>query len=182
VSVWLRANPAGHRRVEEDVEELIGTGGSHRLASVGWLAPALAAAALFLVPWAFWLSRALPATHTARHWDVAWAGFDLALALALAWSAVSAIRHSPWLAAAASATGTLLLVDAWFDTLTARSGGEFAVAAAEAAFVELPLAAFSFWVVRDAERAIQALCDCLRVGRARPNRWRPSPHRSVRGS
>src|SRR5438094_8020341 len=52
VSVWLGANPAGHHRVEEDVEESIGAGGSHRLASVGWLAPALAAAALFLFPWA----------------------------------------------------------------------------------------------------------------------------------
>lgn len=137
--------------------------------SLGRLAPAFVALALFLIPWAFWLSRTLPATHTARHWDLAWAGFDAALAFALASTALSAIRHSPWLAAGASATGTLLVVDAWFDVLTAQGGGELAVAATEAVLVELPLAALSFWIVRDAEHAIQALCDCLRIGEARRN-------------
>ena len=147
--------------------------------SLGRLAPVLAAIALALIPWAFWLSRTLPATHTARHWDLAWAGFDAALALGLASTALSAIRHSPWLVAAASATGTLLVVDAWFDVLTAQSGGELTVAAAEAVLVELPLAALSFWIVRDAERAVQALCDCLRVTNRTPKRQTSRTHRTV---
>ena len=153
----------------EDAEE---TGGPYRIPSFGWLALALVVLAVFLVPWAFWLSRTLPATHTARHWDLAWAGFDAALAFGLASTALSAIRHSPWLVAAASATGTLLVVDAWFDVLTARRGGELGVAAAEAVLGELPLAALSFWIVRDAELAIQKLCNCLRVGRHSLNRPR----------
>ena len=144
----------------------------YSMPTLGRLAPALAALAFFLIPWAFWLSRTLPATHAARHWDLAWAGFDAALAFGLASTALSAIRHSPWLAAAASATGTLLVVDAWFDVLTAQGGGELAVAATEAVLVELPLAALSFWIVRDAERAIQALCDCLRIGRGVPKQPR----------
>ena len=137
----------------------------YRIPGLGKLAPLLAAAALFLLPWAFWLARTLPATHTARHWALAWAGFDGGLALALASTAISAIRHSPWLVAAASATGTLLVVDAWFDVLTAAGGGELAVAAAEAVLVELPLAALSFWIVRDSEHAIERMCDCLRLRR-----------------
>ncbi|MDE3190042.1 MAG: hypothetical protein KGL94_04395 [Acidobacteriota bacterium] len=145
------------------MDSAIATRPRHRIFLLGLLAPALAAAALFLVPWAVWLARTLPASHTAHHWAIAWAGFDGGLALALASTAVSAIRHSPWLVAAASATGTLLVVDAWFDVLTAHSGGELALAAAEAAFVELPLAALSFWIVRDAERAIRSLCKCLRI-------------------
>lgn len=158
------------------MEETVASG-PYRMPSLGRLAPALAVFAVFLVPWAFWLSRTLPATHTARHWDLAWAGFDAALALGLASTALSAIRHSPWLVAAASATGTLLVVDAWFDVLTARGGGELAVATAEAVLVELPLAALSFWIVRDAEHAIQKLCDCLRIRRDSPTRAQASTPR-----
>lgn len=153
----------------------------YRMPSLGRLAPMLAAAALVLVPWTLWLARTLPATHTARHWGLAWAGFDGALAVALASTALSAIRHSPWLVAAASATGTLLVVDAWFDVLTAAGSGELAVAAAEAALVELPLAALSFWIVRDAERAIQTLCDCLRIRRPAANPAALSAHQSEHG-
>lgn len=149
------------------MEEVIGSSEAYRMPSLGRIAPALAAAALFLVPWALWLARTLPGTHASRHWALAWAGFDGALALGLASTAISAIRHSPWLVVAASATGTLLVVDAWFDVLTARSGGELVAATAEAALVELPLAALSFWIVRDAERAIKTLCECLRIRPAR---------------
>jgi hypothetical protein len=141
---------------------------------LGRLAPLLAVAALFLIPWAFWLARTLPATHTARHWALGWAGYDGGLALAFASTAISAIRHSPWLVAAASATGTLLVVDAWFDVLTAHAGGELAIAAVEAALVELPLAGLSFWIVRDSERAIQSLCDCLPHRQAHRDETGPS--------
>ena len=158
------------------MERAIDVRPGYRMPSLGRLAPAFAAAALFLVPWALWLARTLPTTHADRHWGLAWAGFDGLLAVALAATAISAMRRSPWLVAAASASGTLLFVDAWFDLLTARSGGEFAVAAAEAAFAELPLAALSFWIVRDAERAIEALCDCLRLPRRAAKRAAASAH------
>jgi hypothetical protein len=125
------------------------------------LAPALALAAAFLLPWALWLTKTLPSSHVSRHWDLAWGGFDLGLALALALTATAALRSSPWLSAAASATGTLLLVDGWFDVLTAREGSELAVSASGAVLVELPLAALSFWIARDAARNWERLCGCL---------------------
>lgn len=125
------------------------------------LAPALVLAAGFLLPWGLWLTRTLPSSHLSRHWSLAWGGFDLGLALALGLTAVAALRSSPWLSATASAAGTLLFVDAWFDVLTARPGAELAFSAAEAVFVELPLAALSFWIARDAERNWVRLCGCL---------------------
>ncbi|MFL5949398.1 MAG: hypothetical protein ACJ743_13175, partial [Gaiellaceae bacterium] len=51
----------------------------------------------------------------------------------------------------ASIAGTLLVCDAWFDTLTSRPGSELAWAAVEALVAELPLAAFCFWIALDAE-------------------------------
>ncbi|MEU8870589.1 hypothetical protein AB0D24_05375 [Streptomyces javensis] len=52
----------------------------------------------------------------------------------------------------AAATGALLVVDAWFDTVTAASGGELAAAVAMALCAELPLA---------------AVCTALALGRER---------------
>ncbi|HVN61203.1 MAG TPA: hypothetical protein VMT59_08055, partial [Gaiellaceae bacterium] len=50
------------------------------------------AAALILVPWVVLLAKALPTTHRSAHWDVAWTGFDVVLALLLVSVAVSAWR------------------------------------------------------------------------------------------
>jgi hypothetical protein len=112
--------------------------------------------AVALLPWAFWLSTALPSRHLSEHWDVAWAGFDLMLACSLAVTALSAMRRSPTLEGAATASGALLVVDAWFDVVTSDAGHELVMAAALAVFCELPLAALCFWVALDAERALAA--------------------------
>src|SRR5207249_12326937 len=85
-----------------------------------------------------------------------WAGFDVALALLLLMVAVAAWRRSPWLEGAASATATLLFVDAWFDVLTSSTRAEFVVSIGEAAFVELPLAVLCLLLARDAERRLRA--------------------------
>lgn len=120
-----------------------------------WVAPLFALLALALLPWAVWLARVLPDHHLSAHWNVAWAGFDLGLAAALLATAVAALRRSPWLEGSATAAGTLLVVDAWFDLLTASGGAELIVAAAEAALVELPVAVLCFWIARDAERFLE---------------------------
>jgi len=83
----------------------------------GWVVPLFGVAALLLVPWVVLLVAALPSAHRAAHWDIAWAGFDVALALLLLTVAVAARRRSPWLEGAATATAALLFVDAWFDVL-----------------------------------------------------------------
>ena len=100
--------------------------------------------ALALVPWTAVLGVMLPARHVARHWDVAWTGFDLALSLSLLVTALAALRRQDWLRIAATASGTLLLCDAWFDTLTAFTGTELTLALLLAGLVEIPLAVLCF--------------------------------------
>lgn len=120
-----------------------------------WVVPLFGLAALLLVPWVVVLVVTLPSAHHAAHWDIAWAGFDVALALLLLTLAVAAWRRSPWLEGAATATATLLFVDAWFDVLTASTRAEFVVSIGEAAFVELPLAVLCLLIARDAERRLR---------------------------
>jgi hypothetical protein len=122
-----------------------------------WVVPLLAVAAALLLPWVAALVVLLPSTHRAAHWDVAWAGFDVVLAVLLLATSLAAWRRSPWLEGAATATATLLFADAWFDVLTASTRTEFAIALAEAAFVELPLAFLCLVLARDAERHLGPL-------------------------
>jgi hypothetical protein len=121
-----------------------------------WLAPLFAFAAVVLLPWIVLLVVALPSTHRAEHWDVAWAGFDVMLALLLFTVAITAWRRSPWLEGAATAAATLLFVDAWFDVLTSSTQAELVVAIVEAVVVELPLAAVCLLVARSAEHRLRA--------------------------
>ncbi|MFI8232741.1 hypothetical protein ACIGDI_28325 [Streptomyces sp. NPDC085900] len=104
----------------------------------GWL---LVACGLALLPWLYVLATGLPATATAAHWPVAWAGLDALEALGLIATGLLAARGDRRHALAAAATATLLAVDAWFDTTTAAPGGDFATAVAMALGAELPLAA-----------------------------------------
>ncbi|TML26777.1 MAG: hypothetical protein E6G26_10935 [Actinobacteria bacterium] len=117
-----------------------------------WIVPLFALGALVLVPTVVLLLADLPSTHRSEHWDVAWGGFDVMLALMLVAVAVTAWRSSAWLEAAAAAAATLLFVDAWFDVLTASSRTELIIAIVEAVLVELPLALLCLWLTRGAER------------------------------
>ena len=116
--------------------------------------PLIAIAAIVLVPWVVLLVIALPSTHQSAHWDVAWGGLDVMLALVLLAVAVCAWRRSPWLEGAATAATTLLFVDAWFDVLTSSTRAEFIIALVEAFAVELPLAFLCLLLARDAERRL----------------------------
>jgi hypothetical protein len=120
-----------------------------------WVVPLFALAGIALVPWIVFLVGRLPSTHAAAHWDIAWAGFDVALALLLLGVATAAWRRSFWLEGAATAAAALLAVDAWFDILTSVSHLELAVAIAEALLVELPLAVLCLLLARDAERILR---------------------------
>jgi len=113
-----------------------------------WIAPAFGFSALVLVPWVAFLIFTLPGNYTANHWKVAWAGFDLGLATAMVATAIAVGRRSPFAEVAAAVTGTLLVCDAWFDVLTARTTGEVMQAALEAVLIELPLAGLLFYVAR----------------------------------
>jgi hypothetical protein len=106
------------------------------------------AASLVLVPWIAWLATSLPCRYLSQHWGVAWAGFDTALAAALALTCVALLRRAPWLDRAAVAAATLLAADAWFDVVTSRGAIGVALATTEAVGVELPVAFLCIWVAR----------------------------------
>jgi hypothetical protein len=110
------------------------------------VATLLGGASLFLVPWSGWLVHTLPCRYLSTHWRVAWAGYDLALAVALAFTCVGVVRRATWLDRAAVAAATLLAADAWFDVVTSRGAAAGAVATAEAVAVELPVALLCLWV------------------------------------
>jgi hypothetical protein len=107
----------------------------------------LAALALFLVPWSAWLATSLPCRYLSEHWGIAWAGFDIALAAALALTGFAALRRAPWLDRAAVPAATLLAADAWFDVVTSRGATAVALATTEAVAVELPVALLCLWLI-----------------------------------
>jgi uncharacterized membrane protein len=123
--------------------------------------------AVVLVPWTLMLAYSLPARHTSDHWDVAWVGFDIALAASFAATGWGIARRAVWVQSAAAVAATLLICDAWFDNVLANGSGEHLEAALEAIFVEIPLALFCVWLARHCEQAVDAV---LHAVRARPGR------------
>ncbi|MFF3331014.1 hypothetical protein ACFYWX_15830 [Streptomyces sp. NPDC002888] len=99
----------------------------------------LLAAGLALVPWLAVLWTTLPDIYPARHWRAAWVGFDALEIAGLLTSAVLVRRSDRRAPLASIATAVLLLVDAWFDVMTA--GHDVVISLALACALELPLAA-----------------------------------------
>ena len=118
------------------------------------LAPAFALAALGVVLWTYFLAQHLPNVQNAAHWRIAWVGFDIGLALTLAGVAIAAYRRSAWLEGVATGAAALLVCDAWFDVLSARTHREFVGSALLAVFVELPGAVLCFLIARGSERSL----------------------------
>ncbi|WP_329131822.1 hypothetical protein OG552_11290 [Streptomyces sp. NBC_01476] len=105
-----------------------------------WPGYALAACGVALLPWLYVLATNLPPTASAPHWATAWVGLDAMEAAGLIATGLLMVRRHPLRAAAAGATGTLLVVDAWFDVMTS-TGSAFTTALVMACTAELPLAA-----------------------------------------
>ncbi|GIL31019.1 hypothetical protein [Actinocatenispora comari] len=102
---------------------------------------AFAIAAAAMLPWLAVLARTLPTSTRAHNWSLAWIGFDVLLALGLAATGALAWRRHRGVVVTATATATMLVVDAWFDVLTSAPGGDLDQALLLAACCELPLAA-----------------------------------------
>ncbi|MDQ1013618.1 hypothetical protein QFZ43_000167 [Streptomyces afghaniensis] len=98
----------------------------------------LLAAGVLLVPWLVVLWTTLPDSYPAQHWRVAWVGFDALEIAGLLTSAVLVRRSDHRAPLASIATAVLLLVDAWFDVMTA--GRDVVFSLALACTLELPLA------------------------------------------
>ncbi len=77
------------------------------------------------------------------------------LVLLLLAVAITARLRSPWLPSAATATATILFVDAWFDVLTSSTRSDLVVALIEAVFAELPFALLCIWLARNFQRGVE---------------------------
>jgi hypothetical protein len=110
-----------------------------------------------LFPWTIWLSASLKPDHRTQHWDIAWSGFDIALALAFLLTALAAWRRSPWVGALSAATGTLLVTDAWFDIVLESQSDDIRNAVVLAVVAELPIAVLCFWIAYRTERFLALL-------------------------
>jgi hypothetical protein len=109
-----------------------------------WLPAALAIVAVALIPSLVVLLTMTPALQTAHHLKLAWTGLDVFEIVALA-STGFALQRRPGIAAIpATVTGALLVCDAWLNIIPSIGWAFYEGIAM--AFVELPLAALSFWV------------------------------------
>jgi hypothetical protein len=106
-----------------------------------WVAPLYLLLAVCLLPWIVYIAWSLPARSASSSWGVAWAGFAAGLLAALAATGWAAWRRAWWVQAGAIATATLLVVDVWFDVVTASGGDGGGDRGGGAG--ELPLAALS---------------------------------------
>jgi hypothetical protein len=143
--------------------------GRRRARRLAWL---YTAAAVVLLPWIAFLALSLPRRQFDLHYRAAWVGFDVLLVTVIIRTAYMAFRVDQRVQFAATATATLLIVDAWFDMTTSGSHAQFFEAFVLAVFVEIPAAAFSIYVARQVNRrALEAarLAGSASVGAA-PNR------------
>jgi hypothetical protein len=117
-----------------------------------WLGPLAIVCVLGLIPWIVYLAFNLPRHSRATHYNLAWVGFDIGMGLVLLALGYSALRRRPTTELFAGVAATMLVVDAWFDVVTAPNREQLGFSIASAAFVELPLAALCTWVAVNAER------------------------------
>jgi hypothetical protein len=117
-----------------------------------WVVVVFGVLGVGLLPWTIWLSSTLQPHHVTERWDVAWSGFDSGLALLFALTAFAAYRRSAWVGTLAAATGTMLVVDAWFDVILESHADELRNSLLLAIFAELPIAALCFWIAYRTEK------------------------------
>ena len=106
--------------------------------------------AIVLLPWTIYLGLTLPSHHLSAHWDVSWTGLDIGLISSLIATAGLAYLRSILVVITAATTGSLLLVDAWFDVMSERRASDFHQALVLAFVFELPLAILSYYLATHA--------------------------------
>ncbi|MFD0684362.1 hypothetical protein [Actinomadura fibrosa] len=105
---------------------------------------AMVACCVWLVPWTVVLAFTLPDNFTAGRWGAAWIGFDIALTVAIGFTAFAVWRRLQIAILGQLVSGTLLVCDAWFDVMLSWGSDERYISLATAFLAELPLAAFFF--------------------------------------
>jgi len=145
----------------------------------GWLAPVFFLAGFGLVPWTLYLFATLPSRHLqAGYYDLAWGGFDLALATLFVATGVGLLGRRLWVQSTATATATMLVCDAWFDVLSSRPGSERLIAIVLAVTAELPTAAVCFLIARHVEEAAERAHRYALIARRLHVHRRPAPAES----
>jgi hypothetical protein len=117
-----------------------------------WLGPLALLCALGLIPWMIYLAKTLPSRQRAVDYDIAWIGYDAAMAVVLAALAYCALRRKPATGAVAAVLATMLVIDAWFDIVTTDKPRQLMFAILSAVLAEIPLAIVCAWVAFNAER------------------------------
>ena len=141
--------------------------------AVRWAGPLFAVLSVGLLPWIAYIAISLPARQLSPNYDVAWAGFDLLLFGGLASTAYFAFRRSRYLSSAATATATILIVDAWFDVMTSPAH-ELPQALVLCIVAELPLAALCLWLSHHTLALTERRIVLIRRRRGHMGRGRPS--------
>jgi hypothetical protein len=113
----------------------------------------ITAAASIEILWTIYIGLYLPPHYVANHWNVAWVGLDVAQITMLFATAWAAWQRRAILSLFATAAGTLLVIDAWFDVTTARRG-DVLQSILFAGLLELPWALVLFWITRRTIRQI----------------------------
>lgn len=120
-------------------DELLGYRHSRRIALV------LIVASLTLSGIIIFLSIDLPDTYRATNWSLAWAGFDVLLLLTILLTLWALFNRKQIAVIASSMSGTILIIDTWFDITTSQPGRDFYVALLTGLFLGIPFALTLFW-------------------------------------
>jgi hypothetical protein len=142
----------------------------HRRPIGWWVAPVYLVMSLILLPWIGILLATLPDRAVSHNYRLAWVGFDVLLVASMVRTAWLAWRRSPFVVNVASVTAALLVVDAWFDVVTA-SHREMMRAFLLALLVELPAAVLSLVIAGRAQLQI-AKTGAVRPTTASWHLWR----------
>lgn len=141
-----------------------------------WVVVFFVGGAVVLIPWIVLMFTVPQIADVPRRWEVVWGGFDCFLVLGFAVTAFRLITRSPRGAVTAAMTGTMLLIDAWFDVLTTHRGGQI-ISILMAVFAEIPCALICFYVTRRIIGLFEQAKDYLAVAgfRVRGGRLVPPP-------
>ena len=125
-----------------------------------WVVAFFLGGAVVLIPWDVLMFSVPQVVNVPKHWVLVWGGFDCFLILGFAVTAFRLITRSPRGAVTAAMTGTMLLIDAWFDVLTTHRGGQL-VSILMAVFAEIPCAVICFYVSRRIVKLFEQAKDYL---------------------
>jgi hypothetical protein len=122
-----------------------------RPSTVRWIPIALAIAAVAVLPALVIALVVVPELEVAHRLRLAWTGLDVFELVALAWTGTALHRHAAVAIVPATITGALLVCDAWINVVPSTAAQQ--AEGITLAFVELPLAALSFWVAARTTRS-----------------------------